>query len=421
MNKEDILNPYIGKAIFVQIAAFRDKELIPTLADLFDKANEPENLHVCVCWQHSEKDVWDKIDNFSQWGDNIEIIDINADDSKGVCWARNLIQQKYKSEDFTLQLDSHHRFVEGWDTELKNEILQLQLQGYKKPLLTGYITSYHPSLPKKDWGQEPWQMMFDRFTPDGVVFFSPAPIPDWKSKKSPIPARFYSAHFCFTLGKFCTEVPHDPRYYFHGEEITIGVRAYTKGYDLFHPHKIIAYHEFTRDYRPDKHWDTYSDWGNHNENTYRLMKELLGIDGESCTKKEKYGKYGIGKDRSIADWENYAGIRFLDRALQQETIDGVPPPNTVEGDWCRYFKHCINLDKSNFNCDDIEFIAVALHNDDNETLLRKDIVGAELSVMLSRDNLHIWIEGEVTELPAHYVVWPFYKNTEWGQRYTGDL
>tara|TARA_R110001606_G_scaffold108438_1_gene233507 strand:- start:127 stop:582 length:456 start_codon:yes stop_codon:yes gene_type:complete len=151
------------------------------------------------------------------------------------------------------------------------------------------------------------------------------------------------------------------------------------------------------------------------------MKELLGIDGESCTKKEKYGKYGIGKDRSIADWENYAGIRFLDRALQQETIDGVPPPNTVEGDWCRYFKHCINLDKSNFNCDDIEFIAVALHNDDNETLLRKDIVGAELSVMLSRDNLHIWIEGEVTELPAHYVVWPFYKNTEWGQRYTGDL
>ena len=140
MNKQDILNPYAGKTIFVQIAAFRDKELIPTLTDLFDKANEPENLHVCVCWQHSEEDVWDKIDNFSQWGDNIEIIDINADDSKGVCWARNLIQQKYKSEDFTLQLDSHHRFVEGWDTELKNEILQLQLQGYKKPLLTGYIT-----------------------------------------------------------------------------------------------------------------------------------------------------------------------------------------------------------------------------------------------------------------------------------------
>ena len=151
------------------------------------------------------------------------------------------------------------------------------------------------------------------------------------------------------------------------------------------------------------------------------MKELLGIDGESCNKKEKYGKYGIGKVRSITDWENYAGVRFLDRALQQETLDGLPPSNTKKGDWCRYFKHCINLDKSNFNCDNIEFIAVALHNDDNETLLRKDIIGDELSVMLSRDNLHIWIEGEVTELPTYYVVWPFYKNTKWGQRYTGNL
>jgi len=54
-------------------------------------------------------------------------------------------------------------------------------------------------------------------------------------------------------------------------------------------------------------------------------------------------------------------------------------------------------------------------------LLRKDILGDELSVMLSRDNLHIWIEGEVPELPTYYVVWPCYKKSGWGQRYTGDL
>tara|TARA_R110000823_G_scaffold53876_1_gene132411 strand:- start:62 stop:517 length:456 start_codon:yes stop_codon:yes gene_type:complete len=151
------------------------------------------------------------------------------------------------------------------------------------------------------------------------------------------------------------------------------------------------------------------------------MKELLGIDGESCTKKEKYGKYGIGKVRSIADWEEYAGIRFLDRAVQQETIDGVPPPNSVEGNWCRYFKHCINLDKSNFNSDGIEFLAVALHNKSDETLLRKDIIDDNLTSIISSDDIHIWIEGEVAELPTYYVVWPFYKNTGWGQRYTGNL
>ena len=32
--------------------------------------------------------------------------------------ARNLIQQEYNNEKYTLQLDSHHRFVKNWDTKL---------------------------------------------------------------------------------------------------------------------------------------------------------------------------------------------------------------------------------------------------------------------------------------------------------------
>lgn len=62
----------------------------------------------------------------------------------------------------------------------------------------------------------------------------------------PVPARFYSGHFTFADGIFAEEVQHDPTFYFHGEEITIAVRAYTHGYDSFHPHKILAWHEYTR-------------------------------------------------------------------------------------------------------------------------------------------------------------------------------
>ena len=98
------MNPYTGKTIFVQIAAFRDSELLPTLDDLFDKADEPDRLRVCICWQHSEEDEWDNLDKY-QNDKRVKIIDIKAEDSKGVCWARNLIQQEYLFEDFTLQLD----------------------------------------------------------------------------------------------------------------------------------------------------------------------------------------------------------------------------------------------------------------------------------------------------------------------------
>ena len=46
-------------SIFIQIAAYRDPELVPTLNSLFDNAEFPDNLTVCVAWQHSIEDEWD--------------------------------------------------------------------------------------------------------------------------------------------------------------------------------------------------------------------------------------------------------------------------------------------------------------------------------------------------------------------------
>ena len=128
-------NPLTGKTVFVQMAAYRDPQLKETLKDLFAKADEPENLKVCVCWQHDEKDKWDNLDEFKD-NLNINILDYKASESKGACWARHKIQQEYNGEDYTLQLDSHHRFIKGWDTELKNMYYGLQLDGYEKPLIT---------------------------------------------------------------------------------------------------------------------------------------------------------------------------------------------------------------------------------------------------------------------------------------------
>ena len=97
-------------------------------------------------------------------------------------------------------------------------------------------------------------MSFDRFSPEGVCFTIPESIDDYKDRTEPMPSRFFSAHFCFTLGIFAEEVKHDPQFYFHGEEISLAVRAYTHGYDLFHPHKVVAWHEYTREGKT-KQWD----------------------------------------------------------------------------------------------------------------------------------------------------------------------
>ncbi len=46
------------------MAAYRDKELLPTLRDCIEKAKHPENLVFSIAWQHSQDDEWDNLDEF---------------------------------------------------------------------------------------------------------------------------------------------------------------------------------------------------------------------------------------------------------------------------------------------------------------------------------------------------------------------
>ena len=47
------------KSIFVQIASYRDPELIPTIKNLIETAHIPENLKICIAHQYAEEDEWD--------------------------------------------------------------------------------------------------------------------------------------------------------------------------------------------------------------------------------------------------------------------------------------------------------------------------------------------------------------------------
>ena len=88
------------------------------------------NLVFSIAWQHSKEDKWDNLDEFKD-DPRFKIIDIPYKESKGACWARHALQQQYNGEKYTLQLDSHHRFIKNWDTELISMVKQLQKKGYK--------------------------------------------------------------------------------------------------------------------------------------------------------------------------------------------------------------------------------------------------------------------------------------------------
>lgn len=414
--------------IFIQMAAYRDPELRNTLEDLLSKATNPDRLHICIAWQHGTEDKWDTLEDYME-DDRFTILDLHYSESKGVCWARNKIQQHYRGEDYTLQLDSHHRFIEGWDVVLIEELEKLQKNGSEKPLLTGYIPSYDPKNDPEGRVNVPWYMHFDRFSPDGNVHFQPESIDDYKDQPGPVPARFYSAHFAFTVGIFAQEVQHDPELYFHGEEISISVRAYTHGYDLYHPNKVIIWHEYTRSGKR-KHWDDDKEWPGLNTKAHARVRKLLGVDGEICTpcNRKSFGKYYLGDKRTIQEYEIYAGIRFKDRGAQQWTLDRKYAPNPIVDDFdnsfLHRFKHCIDVWKGDVPEDDYEFWAVAFHDAAGRDLYRRDADATEVKSFFNaaknNDFLNVWREY-AGPVPDHWSIWPYSTSKGWCRRLTGKL
>jgi hypothetical protein len=398
--------------IFVQIASYRDPQLLPTIRSMLENALYPDQLTISICNQYHPNDSFTLEEYESD--SRFKINHVLYSETKGTCWARNQVQQAYKGEAYTLQIDSHMRFVKHWDKILIDMLSALQLT-CEKPLLTSYVPAFDPENDPAGRTQEPWQMAFDRFIPEGTVFFLPETIPKWKQLTEPVRARFYSAHFCFTIGQFCTEVPHDPYLYFHSEEMSITVRAYTHGYDLFHPHQVILWHEYTRKNRT-KHWDDDKDWYKKNEDSHRRNRILFGMEKGEVD----FENYGFGNVRTVEDYEAYAGIRFSTRSVQQYTMNKKYPPNPATDDFVCKIKHCMDIPYDKIPEKDYDFWAV-IFQDEHGEIYRKDADKNEIEGLMQDTYCKLWREFKASKQPTQWIVWPHSISKGWCDRITGTI
>lgn len=408
--------------IFVSIAAYRDPELIPTIKNMLENCSDPDSLHICIGWQHSEEDIWDTLDEFKN-DSRFTILDYNYRDAQGVCWIRKRIQEKYKGEEYYLQLDSHHRFDKNWDLSLKDYISYFQCKGYKKPLLSAYIPGYFPDKDPDGRNQEVWSLNIQRFMPSGVIFLEPHHVNNWQQLKEPFPTRFISAHFIFTLGKFVEEVPYDEHLYFHGEESSLAARAYTYGYDLFSPHKPIIWHEYTREGKK-KHWDDNSDWKTRDDQSYARYRKLMGVEPgcTPCQRKRMGALEYFGPQRSFEEYERYAGLKFSTRQIHIETKKGDFPP--IKGDYesglTNLQKYCLDVYKGSLPESDYDLFAISFLDESGNDMHRKDADKNEILNLLNQnkeDNfIHIWREFEHSEKPYSWRIWPHSESKGWTER-----
>ena len=391
--------------IFVQIASYRDPELLPTIRDCISKAKHPENLTFGICWQRDESESMEEFANDPRF----KILDYHWSKSKGLCWARSEIQKLWEGEEYTLQLDSHHRFLQDWDTEL---IEMMKLTGSEKPIITSYAGMYRPS-DNQLLNVEPYKMVASNFTPGGTILFRPHTIENWQNLDKPIPARFVSGHFFFTIGKHCEEYKYDPNIYFAGDEISLSIRSFTLGYDLFHPHKTVVWHEYTREGRT-KHWTDFNTenlstgvvekpWWEMDNDSKRRLRHMLQEEDNNID----LGVYGLGEVRTHHDYELYAGINFKERMLHPSTIKGKNPPINDETEWYLKQKEVYDLELEIPYTENFKFIYIGVEDENGDVIYRHDLTTYQ-------EKLNVKFESY--EKPRKWVYWVNDINGEWSTR-----
>jgi len=413
------------ETILVHLPAYREPELIPTIKSALENATHPGRIHFGICRQYNPEDGFDNLDEYKD-DPRFKIHNMLFTEAKGLPYARAIInEQLLTDEDFVCQLDSHHRFADGWDTTLIGWYHDLQDEGYN-PLICGYLPYYDPFDDPKARVMEPWLSEAASFYPFGTIFIRPCGIPNWKQLTKPFPARFLSGHFAFGPNKWAKEVRHDPNIFFSGEELNLTVRSFTHGYDLFHPHRCIIWHATMRTERDGMLvWDDQSKRGDTSfwktqDIARSRIRQLLGVENNG----HDLSGYELGTVRTVRDYEKYAGIHFKKRSFQKWTVDHKFPPNPIyntEEEWENSFMfsfyHLVNVERNQLPGNDYDSILIAFDDDKGIGIETESITGYQLKEFMENGKpIHYEKMFLTDKSPSRLVCWGHSPIRGWAER-----
>lgn len=283
-------------SIYVQIPAYRDKELVQTLREVFGKAKIKSRVFVAVFWQ---REAHETLPDDLLRNKRLTVFEVPYWESKGCNWARRILQQNYQGQTYTLFLDSHHRLTRHWDSKLIEMMEDLKASGIAKPIITAYLPSYDPEKEPAGRMNKPLKIHPLPHHNGVLSRLTSYPIPLWNWIKKPITAEYISLHFLCADGRFNEEIEFDEEIYFFGDEVLVSLKAYTHGYELFHPHKVLGWHLYNRATRTP-HWNDHLNWTKQEEASQKKLKKIFT------------GKMpeAIGTCRTVKDYESHIGQKL---------------------------------------------------------------------------------------------------------------
>jgi len=307
------------ETIYLMIASYRDFQCRETIASAFNRADNPERLYVGAVDQTVPGDTGcldveipcsDKPDQaICKYRNQIAVYTMNAQTATGPVTARHVGDRMYRGQYFVMQMDAHCLFVRHWDTLL---IDQWRRTNNEKAVLTSYLTDVQGSFtPQGDSTRHTRPIMcnsdYEGVMPARYLRHGAQPEEEPSIHDMPQLGPFWAAGFSFSRGHFKLRVPYDAYQpmVFQGEEIAVGIRSFTHGYDLYAPESSVVFHEYavrsSRRKKVHMFWENtgHQGWG---QKSLKRGTAVIGMAPDmdpADWDHSELDRYGLGPVRNV--------------------------------------------------------------------------------------------------------------------------
>ena len=342
------------ESIFISIASYRDPECAKTVARAYARAASPERVFFGIYQQNNASVDVDCVAGLADLVtcpdhpvcgrlDQLRVHRVDWKQTLGPTIARHLSEKFYRGETYVMSFDSHTNFARGWDDVAIDMFKRI---GNPRAIITTYPASYSATKSSEKWQDVdasgpclPCRRTDDQASIDVKVLSSSQmsicrtrrvqvgrttsfkhDVNHMKRPGQPNLVPFLAAGFNFANGSRVLEVPYDAHslFLFDGEETSLAVRAWTHGYDFYHPDRDVVSHLYIPSKSPLRPVFWTDDWDLRSRIQFWTMLRvnyLLGlhdlldywVDAALIDLRDAK-RYGCGSKRRAVDYWGYVGV-----------------------------------------------------------------------------------------------------------------
>jgi len=340
--------PKNDRTIFVAIASYRDWQCRYTVESIFTRATYPERVRVGVVDQIVADEDFSCESSINPCSDDpeqalckhrdlIDVFQMDAIYAVGPVFARHVGHRMYRGEYYTMQSDAHVTFTKGWDVDIIN---QQESIGNDMAVQSTYLTDIVGSIDERTGlsKRNTRPIMCNTDYEGGVqgkhLRHGSQPERHPSIYGMPQLQPYWAAGFSFSRGHFVVNVPYDQYQpmIFQGEEMSIGLRGFTIGYDYYATEKSVCFHHYAEGPNAAKRRKVKSFWEHADKYAgtgKKAMTRLLGIVGmnpevdPSTWDHSEEDRYGCGKVRTTQKFYDTFGIDVVHKRTEHNLCEFV--------------------------------------------------------------------------------------------------